>query len=283
MEADAFAVDVDGGTIGGWTTGPEDGPPVLVLHGGPGMSAHYLDSLIDELSSSCHVAYYQQRGLEPSTARAPYDVAVQAADAVAVLDGLGWQQAVAVGHSWGGHLLLHVMARSPERLIGACVVDPLGGVGDGGIEEFEAEMLRRTPPEDAARANELDERALAGAATEEEAEESLRLLWPAYFPSRDSAPAYQHIEMSNEAYAQTYESMQAELPGLEQGLRRCSVPTLFVHGGLSPIPLSASADTAALLRNADVEVVQGAGHFVWLDRPGCVAEAVRRLLDRVRS
>jgi pimeloyl-ACP methyl ester carboxylesterase len=61
------------------------------------------------------------------------------------------------------------------------------------------------------------------------------------------------------------------------------VPTLFVHGELSPMPLSASAATAALLRNADVEVVQGAGHFVWLDRPGCVADAVRRLLDRVRS
>jgi proline iminopeptidase len=151
------------------------------------------------------------------------------------------------------------------------------------MEEFEAEMSRRTPPEDNARATELDERALAGDATAEEADESLRLFWPAYFPNRDSAPAYQHIAMSNDAYAQTYESMQAELPGLEQYLRRCSVPTLFVHGERSPMPLSASADTAALLRNADVEVVRGAGHFVWLDRPGCVAEAVRRLLDRVRS
>jgi pimeloyl-ACP methyl ester carboxylesterase len=200
-----------------------------------------------------------------------------------VLDGLGWRQALAVGHSWGGHLLLHVMTRSPERLIGACVVDPLGGVGDGGMAEFEAEMSRRTPPEDSARATELDERALAGEATAEEADESLRLFWPAYFASRDSAPPYEHIEMSNEAYAQTYESLQAELPGLAQDLRRCSVPTLFVHGERSPMPLSASADTAALLLNADVEVVQGAGHFVWLDRPGRVAEAVHRLLNGVRS
>jgi pimeloyl-ACP methyl ester carboxylesterase len=283
MEADAFAVDVRGGTIGGWMTGPEDGARVLVLHGGPGMSAHYLDGLVDELASSCRVAYYQQRGLKPSTAQEPFDVADQAADTVAVLDGLGWQQALAVGHSWGGHLLLHVMTRAPERLMGACVVDPLGGVGDGGMEAFEAEMSRRTPPEDRARATELDDRALAGEATAEEADESLRLFWPAYFPSREAAPAYQQIEMSNKAYAQTYESMQAELPALEKELRQCSVPTLFVHGEMSPMPLSASTDTAAVLRNADVDVVQGAGHFVWLDRPGCVVEAVGRLLDRVRS
>lgn len=280
MEADSFTVEVEGGTIGGWTTGPEDGPPVLVLHGGPGMSAHYLDGLIDELASSCRVAYYQQRGLEPSTARAPYDVAVQAADAVAVLDGLGWQRAVIVGHSWGGHLLLHVMIRSPERLVAACVVDPLGGVGDGGMQEFDAEMYRRTPPEDSARVRELDEREEAGLATEQETEESLRLMWPAYFPNRESAPAYQHIEMSNEAFAQTFESLQAELPRLEEQLRQCSVPTLFVHGELSPMPLSASTDAAAALQAADVEVVTGAGHFVWVEHPGCVAAAVHRLLDR---
>jgi pimeloyl-ACP methyl ester carboxylesterase len=244
------------------------------------MSAHYLDALVDELASSSRVACYQQRGLEPSTARAPYDVAVQAADAVAVLDGLGWRRALVVGHSWGGHLLLHVMARSPDRIVAACIVDPLGGVGDGGMEEFEAELARRIPPEDSARADELDALALAGRATEEDAEESLRLVWPAYFPNPETAPVYQHIDMSNEAYAATFESLQSELSGLEQQLRRCEVPALFVHGEQSPIPISASADTAAVLRHAAVEVVPGAGHFVWLDRPGSVAAAVAHLLDR---
>jgi len=37
----------------------------LLLHGGPGLSANYLDGLIPELVPSYRVAIYQQRGLTP--------------------------------------------------------------------------------------------------------------------------------------------------------------------------------------------------------------------------
>lgn len=54
---------VSGGEIVGWVRG--DGPPVLLLHGGPGLS-DYLDTLAAELSPIATVARYQQRGLAPS-------------------------------------------------------------------------------------------------------------------------------------------------------------------------------------------------------------------------
>ena len=85
---DEFEVGVEGGRLHGWLTG--DGPPLLLLHGGPGLSASYLDSLVPELAGGYRVATYQQRGLAPSTARAPYDVHTQVDDVAAVLDALGW-------------------------------------------------------------------------------------------------------------------------------------------------------------------------------------------------
>ena len=74
------------------------------------------------------------------------------------------------------------------------------------------------------------ELALAGRAGPEENDEAMRLVWPAYFPSRDSAPPYRTIAMSSEAYGATYESLVAELPLLEAQLTGCGVPTTFVHG-----------------------------------------------------
>jgi pimeloyl-ACP methyl ester carboxylesterase len=53
------------------------------------------------------------------------------------------------------------------------------------------------------------------------------------------------------------------------------IPVLFLHGAASPMPLRASTDTAALIPHARVEVVEGAGHFIWLERPGAVRDAVR--------
>jgi len=271
VERDQFTAEVAGGSLVGSVAG--EGRRVLLLHGGPGLSNGYLDDLLPELDGM-RVATYQQRGLAPSTAREPYDVGVQVADVVAVLDALGWERPTVIGHSWGGHLLLHLIASRPDRVAAALVVDPLGAVGDGGQAEFEAELARRTPPGSRARATEIDERAMAGEATEAELAESLRLLWPAYFADPAGAGPMPAIDLSVEAYAGTIESLTALLPGLADRLRGCSVPTRFVHGAGSPMPATASSDVADLI-GAEVDVVPGAGHFIWLEAPG----AVRRSLD----
>lgn len=270
MERTEFSADVVGGRLVGRVGG--EGREVLLLHGGPGLS-DYLDSLLPELDG-LRVASYQQRGLAPSTAGGPFDVATQVDDVVAVLDALGWERAVVLGHSWGGHLLLHLLATQPARVSGALVVDPLGAVGDGGTAEFEAELARRTPEEDMARAVEIDQRALAGEATDTDLEESMRLLWPSYFAEPAHAGEMPSMRMSIEAYAATFASLQAELPELAVRLGGCDVPTRFVHGARSPMPVTASTESAALF-GASVDVVADAGHFVWLESPG----AVRRSLD----
>jgi proline iminopeptidase len=271
-------IAVEGGALGGLVRGRGD--PVLLLHGGPGLSWTYLEPLLDELTEGYEVAVYQQRGLPPSTAGPPYDLATQVADAVAVLDGLGWARAAIVGHSWGGHLLLHLMAAHPGRVAAALIVDTLGGVGDGGEAEFDAEMLRRTPPQDVARVELLEQRAMAGEGTEADLAESMRLLWPAYFANPAAAPPPPDMQLSVEAYAATFASLHAELPSLAERLAGLGVPTLLVHGAGSPMPVTASTETAnAIGPAAAVQVLGGAGHFPWLERPG----ALRAALDHVSA
>lgn len=276
MLSDAFEIDVDGGLLHGLVVG--HGDPVLLLHGGPGLPWTYMQTLVDEICDGYRVAVYQQRGLPPSTAEAPFDVPTQVADVVAVLDGLGWDRAVVIGHSWGGHLLLHLLAAHPERVTAAMVIDPLGGVGDGGEAQFEAELNRRTPPESVERAHELDQRAMNGQGTEADVVESLRLYWPAYFANPAAAPPFPDMQLSVEAYSATFESLHTELPGLAGRLVDLAVPTLFIHGASSPMPVVASTDTAHVIGPAAaVQVLDGVGHFAWLDRPGVVRAALDHL------
>ena len=253
------------------------GPPVLLLHGGPGLGFDYLRDLADELAEENDVAWYQQRGLEPSAAEGPYSVALDVADARRVLDSLGWQRAYVVGHSWGGHLALHVAEAMPERLLGVLVVDPLGSVGDGRWPEFDEEIFRRTPEPVRARARELDELLTAGAADDELALEQMRLVWPAYFADPERAPPMPELRMASERSAEMGKSILAELPTLEAGLPRIRVPVGFVHGSRSPMPVAASTDGAERIPGAWVDVVDGAGHFVWVEAPGAVRASLRRL------
>ena len=50
-------------------------------------------------------------------------------------------------------------------------------------------------------------------------------------------------------------------------------------GAASPIPATASTDTAERIAHAWVESVAGAGHFVWLEAPGAVRSALDRLTN----
>jgi pimeloyl-ACP methyl ester carboxylesterase len=176
MAREPFTVTVAGGRLVGWLDG--SGPNLLLLHGGPGLSADYLDGLIPELVPGYRVAVYQQRGLSPSTEEGPFTVAAHLADVAAVLRVLRWDKALVAGHSWGGYLAIHVAVALPDLLHGVLCIDPIGGVGDGGVAAFETAMIARTPETNRARAKELDERVLRGQATEQEASESLSLVWP---------------------------------------------------------------------------------------------------------
>lgn len=275
MEWIEFTTHDGGPLIAGRRAG--SGPPVLLLHGGPGLGFDYVRDLADELAQDNDVAWYQQRGQEPSAAEGPYTVAADVGDARRVLDELGWEQAYVVGHSWGGQLALHVAEAMPERLLGVLAVDPLGSVGDGRWPEFDEEMFRRTPEPVRDRARELDELSMTGEADDALALEGMRLVWPAYFADPGHAPPMPELRIATTRSAEMVPSIKAALPALEAGLPQIRVPIGFVHGSRSPMPVAASTDSAERIPGAWVEVVEGAGHFVWVEAPGAVRAALRRL------
>jgi pimeloyl-ACP methyl ester carboxylesterase len=254
-----------------------NGPPVLLLHGGPGLGFDYLRDLAEELAEENDIAWYQQRGQAPSAVEGPHTVATDVDDARRVLDALGWDKAYVVGHSWGGHLALHVAEALPDRVRGVLAVDPLGAVGDGRWPEFDEEIFRRTPESVRARARELDELSMKGEADDALALEGMRLVWSAYFADPEAAPPIPELRLASERSAQMVESINAELPKLEAGLPQIRVPVGFVHGSRSPMPIEASTDAAERIPGAWVEVIEGAGHFIWVEAPGAVRDSLRLL------
>jgi proline iminopeptidase len=275
-EREQLSVQAAGGTLAGWVAG--EGAPVLLLHGGPGLSYEYLDELGEELGPGFRVAAFQQRGLEPSTLAGPFSIAQSVDDAIAVLEGLGWSRAYVVGHSWGGYLALRLAISRPERLLGALAVDPLGIAGDGGMAGFAAEIVARTPKADRERAAELDELAMSGRGTAEDGLESLALMWPAYFADPENAPPMPGLRMCAEAYSAIMADIGEGDDRLAAALGSAPVPYGVVAGAASPMPWGQAARaTAELSPHAFLKVVPGAGHFVWLEAPGSVRAALRRV------
>jgi len=121
---------------------------------------------------------------------------------------------------------------------------------------------------------------MAGEGSEADALEAFTLGWPAFFAEPSTAPPVPDgTKIALEASTATWDSVQRELPGLAARLTGAAAPIVFVHGGSSPMPVSASADSAAAIgAAARVVVVPGSGHFVWQENPGEVRAAVDHVL-----
>ena len=276
-----FTIDTRDGTIGAWRGEGTAGPVAVLLHGGPGMSATYLDPLTDLLADVFSTVSYQQRGLPPTTIREPYTVEANVADAVAVIDQVAGGRAWIVGHSWGGHLALHLLAACPERLEGAIIVDPLGAYLEV-FEEFGERMTAPLSDAQRARAQEIDAKEERGEATPEESREALSLVWPSYFADPAAAPPCPEIALDVATFAGTMASVREheqagtltrrlpDVPG--------SLPVLFVNGAKSPVPVRTTTMTAELIPHARVEILPAGGHFPWHEDPAGTHDAIARFV-----
>ena len=96
--------------------GPPDAPPVLALHGWP---QHWWSwrHVIEELAGEYRLLCPDLRGLGWSGQPADDDFRKQrlADDAIALLDVLGLDQVRLAGHDWGGYAAILAAVTAPER------------------------------------------------------------------------------------------------------------------------------------------------------------------------
>ena len=121
---ETFDVPVDGGQlrVGAWGT---DGPVVVATHG---ITANHLSWLAvgEELGRDVRLFAPDLRGRGRSRLPGPYGMEAHARDLIAVLDAVGVDRAVLVGHSMGAYVAVVAAANHPERISGVVMVD--GGV-----------------------------------------------------------------------------------------------------------------------------------------------------------
>jgi pimeloyl-ACP methyl ester carboxylesterase len=273
MREEPFQLPVDDGALRGHRAG--EGRPALLLHGGAAVP-DYMGPCAEQLDGLFETFRYTQRGTPPSDGGPPYTIESHMADAVAVLDLFGLERAWAIGHSWGGHLALHLALGYPDRVEGLLCIDPLGA-DPSVFAAFEITLVETLSEDDLARIHQIEERRRAGIVTEAELVERFRLVWPVYF-KHAAAPPPERIGV--QASIETNRSLAEhfEHGTLKRRLHEISVPALFIHGEDDPMPPPSSTATAALIPGARVETIPDCGHFPWIEQPEAFRKAVERLL-----
>jgi len=107
------------------------GPRLLVLLGS-GMTLAGARPLLSLVGKGCTQLAFDYRGLGASTASpGPYDMAACAADALGVLDAVGWDTARVVGVSFGGMVAQELAVTAPQRVERLALLCTSAGGGGG--------------------------------------------------------------------------------------------------------------------------------------------------------
>lgn len=91
------------------------GEPIIVVHGGPGLSQDYLLPQMAKLAQTNLVIFYDQRGCGLSTGAINEDsiqIKTFVDDLEAIRKSFGYKKVTVLGHSWGGFLAMDCLRQA---------------------------------------------------------------------------------------------------------------------------------------------------------------------------
>ncbi|MFN8635728.1 MAG: alpha/beta fold hydrolase [Chloroflexota bacterium] len=248
--------------------GDRSAAPVVLLHGFP-LNGAMWDEVVSALSDRYRVVVPDLRGHGATEApNGPYETVDYAADVVVLLDELGIEQTAVVGLSMGGYVAIQLMTRWPERLTAVVLADTMG---HGDSEERKQAR--------AAQAAVIEQDGLGPFAD---------LVMPRMFAPAVFADRPQLVERFRQTIlSQRPHAVIAALQGLASRpdmlgpLAEVRLPTLVLVGSEDAATTPDDArELARVIHDAELVVVEGAGHMSCWEDPNAFNAAVRDFLDR---
>jgi pimeloyl-ACP methyl ester carboxylesterase len=234
-----------------------DQPALVFLHYWGG-SKRTWQPVIDRLDPHRAVIAYDQRGWGQSAdAQGPYGLEQLAVDARSVVDDLGYDRYVIVGHSMGGKVAQMVAAGQPRGLAGLILVAPAPAAPAGmtaQLQELTSHAYDNQQTVEQSIDSMLTHRALPAELRRQIVEDSLsaghdaRLSWPTTGLAQD----------------------------VSAGVSAIAGPVLILAGEYDKVepPELLRAHLSPLIPHATMTVLEGTGHLSPLEVPDQVAGAI---------
>ena len=241
------------------------GPPVIVLHGGPGAHHDYLLPGFDALADGRELIYYDQRGGGRSAVErnVPVGWIEHVADLEALREVWGLDQLTIAGYSWGGLLALLYALDHPARVERLALISPAPS-WRAARERFEARFGQRNldPAFQEAR-RELRESGLRDRDPEAFQRRIFALSVAPYFHDPERARDLTPFRVTGRTQQEVWASLgdfdlRERLPTLR------GTPSLVLHGEDDAIPIEAARTTADLL-GARFHPVPRCGHVPYVE------------------
>jgi proline iminopeptidase len=241
-----------------------NGPPTVVLHGGPGAHHDYLLPGFDVLANGRELIYYDQRGggQSPVSRDTPVGWREQVADLEELRRQWALERLTIAGYSWGGLLAMLYAVELPDRVEHLALISPAPAWREA-REEFEQRFQERNlaPELQAARAA-LRASGLREQNPDEYAQRMFELSVAPYFHDPGRARELTPFRVTGRTQQEVWSSLATY--DLRPALQHLSIPAVVLQGEDDPIPIEASRTVAGLLR-AEFHPLPRCGHVPYVE------------------
>lgn len=266
-------VKVTGGRVWYEVLGKSKNVPLLILHGGPGSTHYYLDSLKD-LSANRQVIFYDQLGCGKSDR--PNDKSLWNVDRFVdelekVIKALGLKNYHILGHSWGAALGVCFASKKPKELKSIVLADPYLS---SPLWIADAQRLRRLLPKKVQKILEKNE--TAGTYNSPEYKKAGKVFYKRFLYRIDPKPKALK-KAAKEEGMDVYHTMWGPKEFLVNGnlkdfdcsdkLSDITIPVNFICGRFDEATPESTAKFAKLTPNSQLTILEDSAHFpFWSER-----------------
>jgi proline iminopeptidase len=250
------------------------GNPLIVIHGGPGLTQDYLLPQMQKLARDNFVIFYDQRGCGQSTGEVNVNtITIEnfVNDIEKIRQSFGYDKVSILGHSWGGFLAMQYALTYPKQVDKLILANSMPASSEELSLFFNEWIYRMAPYKE--ELNVIYQSKDFQEGNKEIVEHLYRLIFQTYCYNPEKA---KHLNLRMPATAsikgsQVNAILQDNLLGksfdLHQALRNLTHRTLVIHGDSDPIPALTAQHIHENIKGSKYILMKECGHFPYVEDP----------------
>jgi proline iminopeptidase len=248
------------------------GAPILVIHGGPGLTQDYLLPHMAKLAQNNQVIFYDQRACgrsigEPDTASINLKTYLEDIDAIRKHFGL--KKMIVLGHSWGGFLGFQYAITYPESVEKLILLNS-GPISSDEYSLFAKEFFKRITSFPEIEKIQKSQSFIDGDPATCERYYNLVFRTFCYNPEKANLLDLWMTRKASINFGKVNEIFNKNLLqkpyNYHEQAKALNMPTLIVIGDTDVIPISTSRSIHESIKSSKFVILKDCGHFPYVEQ-----------------
>jgi len=263
------------------------GEPLIIIHGGPGLSHDYLaPQLIDLLAKDYQLVFYDQRasgrssGVDDTTR---LTISQFANDLEMLRQQLEINRLNLLGHSFGGLLAMYYAISYPDNVNKLLLIDTAPASWELNFPYFWKTISDRQTENDKQELTNLKSKNDFGT-NPELMDRYFKIYFKPFF--KDSSFSQQLSFGIDENWISKFNVTNGKVWNnlghydIHNKLKNINAPTLIMHGDFSVLSVDGAKAIERMIRNSKLVILKDVGHFPYMEDPKAFTKTVRTFLRK---